>query len=103
MLSFIKTPKDVMLSLRDRFKSRRLMLGFTQKELSDRSGVSLGSLKRFEKSGQISLESLLKLGLILECLDDFESISQKREQPNSTLDEILQTKEVKLPKRGRLK
>ena len=30
----------------------------TQKQLAARSGVSLGSLKRFEQSGEISLQSL---------------------------------------------
>ncbi len=38
----------------------------TQKDLSIRAGVSLGSLKRFEQSGEISLQSLTKLAIALE-------------------------------------
>jgi hypothetical protein len=36
-----------------------------------RSGVSLGSVKRFELTGQISLESLLKTVQILNRINDF--------------------------------
>jgi len=46
----------------------------TQTELAERSGVSLGSLKRFESTGKISLESLLKLLNILGSLHEFENI-----------------------------
>ena len=35
--------------------------GISQFELFKRSGVSFGSIKRFETTGQITLESLLKL------------------------------------------
>ena len=38
----------------------------TQKQLAARSGVSLGSLKRFEQSGEISLQSLPKIAIALD-------------------------------------
>jgi len=50
--------------------------GISQLELSKRSGVSYGSFKRFETSGQISLESLLKLAYFFDRLDDFTSVFQ---------------------------
>ncbi len=46
----------------------------SQLELSKRSGVSFGSLKRFETTGQISLESLLKIAYFFNRLDDFTSV-----------------------------
>jgi transcriptional regulator with XRE-family HTH domain len=52
----------------------RKQAGLSQSELAKRSGVSLGSLKRFELTGQISLESLLKLAHILNRIGDFELI-----------------------------
>ena len=57
-----------------RHKALRKQAGFSQSELAKRSGVSLGSLKRFELTGQISLESLLKLTDVLNRLNDFEAI-----------------------------
>jgi len=69
MLSFLaKEPQDIMAELRVKFKERGKSMGYTQTECATRSGVSFGSLKRFEKSGQISLDSLLKLAFVLECL-----------------------------------
>ncbi len=89
MLSFLpKTPHEVMTELKNKFKKRRKELKITQKELSTRSGVSLGSIKRFESSGQISLESFLKIALVLECLDDFGKLCEKKEKFRS-IEEIL--------------
>jgi DNA-binding XRE family transcriptional regulator len=48
-----------------RLKQRRLELNLTQNLLASRSGVSLGSLKRFENKHEISLESLVKLAIVL--------------------------------------
>jgi transcriptional regulator with XRE-family HTH domain len=80
MLAFLpKTPTEIQLQIRDRFRSRRKALKLTQKELSSRSDVSLGSLKRFEQIGEISFDALLKIALVLECLDDFEGVCGERD------------------------
>ncbi|QHN05458.1 XRE family transcriptional regulator [Granulicella sp. WH15] len=39
------------------------------------SGVSWSSLKRFEREGLISLDSLLSLAMVLGRLDDFDSLA----------------------------
>jgi transcriptional regulator with XRE-family HTH domain len=93
MLSFLpKTSTDIMQELQTKFKERRKSLGYTQNELVTRSGVSLGSLKRFESSGQISLESLLKLALVLECLGDFSAVCCDREEMFGSIEDILREK-----------
>ena len=74
-----KTPSDVLEELASKFRVQRKELGLSQSELADRSGVSLGSLKRFENSGQISLESLLKLAFILTRLEDFDLVLKPKE------------------------
>ena len=63
-----------MFELAHRHKMLRKQAGYTQSELARRSGVSLGSLKRFETTGQISLESLFLLIDVLGRLDDFDMI-----------------------------
>ncbi|CAA6811966.1 MAG: Transcriptional regulator [uncultured Sulfurovum sp.] len=90
MLSFLpKNPKDIREELRAKFKARRKSLKYTQDELATRSGVSLGSLKRFESSGQISLESLLKLAFVLECLGDFEEVCKPKEVMPESIEDLL--------------
>ena len=90
MLSFLPpTSLDIMDIIKTKFRQRRKALGYTQPELSSRSGVSLGSLKRFESSGQIALESLLKLALVLECLGDFSSLCEVEEERFGSMEDIL--------------
>ena len=69
-----KKPYDFLKELALKHKILRKQADLTQIELAKRSGVSLGSIKRFELTGQISLESLLKLVQILNRLNDFELI-----------------------------
>lgn len=79
-----KKPSDILEDLALKHKTLRKHAGLTQGELASRSGVSLGSIKRFESSGQISLESLLKLAHILNRINDFELIFK----PTENLKEI---------------
>ena len=69
-----KKPSDSLREIAQRHKVLRKQAGFSQSELAKRSGVSLGSLKRFETTGQISLESLLLLADVLNRLDDFAAV-----------------------------
>jgi transcriptional regulator with XRE-family HTH domain len=60
-------------------RALRKQMGYSQAELALRSGVSLGSIKRFERSGQISLESLVKMAHLLDRLNDFDVVFQSKE------------------------
>ncbi len=97
----ISTPKSIMQNLKDRFKQKRLSLNLTQEGLANKSGVSLGSVKRFESSGEISLESLLKIALVLNCLDDFKNIANKKDEEYETMEDLLKSKPIR--KRGVIK
>ena len=99
----IRTPEDVSHSMRDRLRRRRLALNLSQAGLAERSGVNLHSLRRFEKTGLISFESLLKLALVLGVLDDFDRVGTIESQlPEArSLDEILAGSRQR--NRGRMK
>lgn len=70
----IKTPQELKRDIAARAQARRLLLNMSQKELAERSGVSLGSVKRFETSGEISLSSLLAIALVLNELEAFAEL-----------------------------
>lgn len=72
--SINKTPKQVQLEIANRFREIRKNKKLSQAELAKRSGVSYGSIRRFEYTGQISLESLLKLVHLFDRLDDFDTV-----------------------------
>lgn len=70
----VLTEHSVKAGVAKRAKDRRKELRLSQKELSNRSGVSYASLRRFENMGEISLTSLIKLANALDCMEDFNSI-----------------------------
>lgn len=59
-------------------KKRRKAKKMTQQQLAQASGVSLGSLKRFEQTGEISFSSLLNIAWALDSLDEFEGLFSKK-------------------------
>lgn len=62
-----KTPTEIDREIAQRVRAVRRRRKISQEKLSEKSGVSLGSLKRFERTGQISLLSLTKLAVALGC------------------------------------
>ena len=72
--SIVKTPAKVMQELVTKTQQLRKQNGVSQLELAKRSGVSFGSIKRFETTGQISLESLLKIAYFFNRLEDFATV-----------------------------
>ncbi len=73
MLSF-KSPGDVAQLLAQQARARRVATNLSRETLAAKSGVSAASIRRFETSGAISLDSLLKLAQVLDCLDAFEGL-----------------------------
>ncbi|NDC31268.1 MAG: XRE family transcriptional regulator [Bacteroidetes bacterium] len=69
-----KTTLDILKELAQKHKVIRKQAGLSQSELAERSGVSLGSIKRFENTGRISLESLVQSAQILNRMGDFDLI-----------------------------
>ena len=76
--SFFRSPKDISMELSGRVRSRRKEMKLSQAELARRSDVSLGSIKRFERTGEISLSSLIKIGFVLNHGSDFDSLFSKK-------------------------
>ena len=68
------TPLKVSKALAERHRTLRKQLKMSQEEMAERSGISLGSLKRFENTGKISLDSLLKLIHLLGRLNEFDNL-----------------------------
>jgi transcriptional regulator with XRE-family HTH domain len=67
-------PREMAIYIAKQARAKRLSLDFSQQTLAARSGVSYGTLKKFERTGKISLESLLKLAHTLGCITPFGNI-----------------------------
>lgn len=70
----ITTPDKMKLIISDNVIARRKERKISQMTLAEKSKVSYGSIRRFEKTGEISLSSLLKIALALDCIEDFREI-----------------------------
>ena len=92
-------PAEVSVIISSSVRAKRLSLNLTQQSLSRSSGVSYAVIKKFELSGKISLESLLKIASALGCLKNFLEIFKNKTSLESTsLDELMKQK---TRKRGR--
>ncbi|MBT3966725.1 MAG: helix-turn-helix transcriptional regulator [Gammaproteobacteria bacterium] len=92
------TPEEVSTQIANSAKQLRLSANMSRKSLAQHSGVSLGSIQRFEQTGKISLEHLLKIAQVLSALKEFQQLFPLPDP--KTIQQLLERE--KLPKRGRL-
>ncbi|MEX2600420.1 MAG: helix-turn-helix transcriptional regulator [Balneolaceae bacterium] len=93
------SPKEASDDIARRAKQCRLQMNITQKELAERSGVSYGSVKRFEQKGEVSLKNLLHIAVVLRSLEDFERVFQV--ESYRSIDEMIEQKKSNKRERAR--
>ncbi len=91
-------PPVIAALIAAKMKKLRISNNLTQTDLASRSGVSLGSLKRFESTHQVSLQSLLKLAVVLDAMLPFQQLFDKNEF--ESIDQLI-TNPAKDRKRAR--
>ena len=69
-----ETAEELDQKLAQRVQNIRKRRSISQEKLASMSGVSDGSIKRFETSGQISLISLTKIAMALDIADDIRNL-----------------------------
>lgn len=86
--SFVwETAEEIDQQLADRIRNIRKRRSISQEKLSQISGVSFGSVKRFESTGKISLLSLTKLAIALDCADEIKNMFQQI--PYKNIEEVI--------------
>lgn len=86
-LEFV-TYYEKQLEITKRFVLIRKNRKISQRRLSEISGVSYASIRRFEKTGDISLASLVKLALALQLYDDLDNLFKERKEYKS-IEEVI--------------
>lgn len=69
-----ETAEELDQKLAQRIRNIRRRRSISQEKLAEMSGVSYGSIKRFETSGQISLISLTKIAIALDLADELRNL-----------------------------
>ena len=81
-------------------RERRLDMGLTQTGLSKRSGVALATLRKFEQTGSLSLDSLFKLMLVVGGLEEIVKATQPSAQAFTSIEDVLSGNTNPKRKRG---
>ncbi len=82
-----KTPNDIAKELVEKIKQHRKKLKISQAQLAIKSGVSLGSIKRFESKYEISLNSFIKILIVLNLEQDLENLFTQKNY--NSIDEVI--------------
>lgn len=82
-----ETVDEMAFNLATRFKKIRKVKKITQQDLSIRSNVSYGTIKRFETTGEISLSSLIKLCVALDLQNEITNMF--KEIPYKDISEVI--------------
>lgn len=91
-------PASIALGIAKRVRERRLEMNLTQQTLAKRSGVTLGTLKRFERDNEISLKHLLMLAVVLDATEEFDFLFSRGQFEN--IDQALKASS-KIRQRGK--
>jgi transcriptional regulator with XRE-family HTH domain len=100
MISLITTEK-AKRQLVNSTRKRRLQLELTQAALAKRSGVPLATLRKFEQQGSLSLESFLKIQMVLGGLEDLVEAVKIKEPPFLSIDDVLKANTLPTRQRGK--
>ena len=94
--SLSKAQKNIIQNIRE----RRLQMDLTQEGLAERSGVPLSTLRKFEQTGMISLQSFLKILSIVGGLQEMIEGLKPNTPAFKSIDEVIKIDEKTIKKRG---
>ena len=83
---YTETPKETARIIAANFRLLRKRKKISMKTLSEKSGVSYSSVKRFERTGEVSLVSLVAMASVLEAEEEIRSLFEA--DPPQTLEEV---------------
>ncbi|ASE61592.2 transcriptional regulator, y4mF family [Chryseobacterium gleum] len=98
-ISMSKAQKMIATHVRD----RRLLMELTQEGLAERSGVALSTLRKFEQKGLISLDSFLKILMVVGGLEEMLDALKPDKPAFTSIDDVLKQDDTIIKKRGRRK
>ncbi|WP_157670873.1 helix-turn-helix domain-containing protein [Chitinibacter sp. GC72] len=97
MLDFaFATQQEICAELATRLKRQRLAQSLTQKDLAERAGLALGTVKNLEGKGISSLESFIRVVVALGLVDELATLFELK-----TAQSIAQMERAQLAERKR--
>ncbi|MBP5547903.1 MAG: helix-turn-helix transcriptional regulator [Bacteroidales bacterium] len=93
------TSKDVCLSIAKRVRQRRLEMNLTQVGLCKLADINISTYRRFERTGEIALDTLARIALAMNKHKDFDTLFS--EPIYNSIDDVVNTSKTTIRKRGK--
>jgi transcriptional regulator with XRE-family HTH domain len=101
MFDFIlSTPSEICAELGRRLRARRLMQEWSQLELAQRAGLSVGTIKNLEGKGQASLESFVQVVAALGLADDLGELFRIKTVSIAAMQQAQKANRQRAPRRS---
>jgi len=103
MLDFSFSTSDEITSVLGlRLKVVRLSQSLTQAELAERAGVSVGTVKSIERTGQSSVISLVRVVQALGLSDQLQSLFMLKVQSIAEMEQAQLAQRQRAPRKARV-
>ena len=93
------TPAESLKRIAANLRERRERLNISREGLAERSGVPPSTIRKFELTGQITLESFLKLANCLETMTGIVAATEPPEEHFETMDDLIAANRARTPSR----
>ena len=86
-LSQLFSGPEICRRVGERAMRRRIDQGLRRADLAESTGVSVSTIARFERTGQVAFEAIVKIAIALEARQDFLSLFPPAEF--ASIDDVL--------------
>lgn len=98
----LAAPAEILQVLGSRLRAQRLAQGLPQQELAQMAGLSLGALRKLERDGQCSLETLVRVVQALGLVRELDELFALRRQSIAGMERAeAATQRQRAPRRSR--
>jgi len=98
----LATANEILLTVGQRLRLQRLAQGLAQRELAQMAGLSLGTLRKLESSGQCTLETVVRVVQSLGLVDELEHLFVLKRPSIAQMERAeLATQRQRAPRRKR--
>lgn len=103
MLDFtFSTSEEITAALGLRLKAVRLSQSLTQADLAERAGMSVGTVKLLERTGQSSVASLVRVVQALGLADQLQSLFVLKVQSIADMEQAQLAKRRRAPRKAQI-
>lgn len=103
MLDFgFSTSNEITAELGLRLKAVRLSQSLTQADLAERAGVSVGTVKSIERTGQTSVASLVRVVQALGLTDQLQSLFVLKVQSITEMEQAQRAQRQRAPRKAQV-